>query len=71
MARHMYNFELFSKLKQSELYIQFDSMYQRQICKFEFAFYVHYFTVYFIERLIDHGILVCGQALSFLWWRVK
>ena len=42
------------------------SMHRWQICELEFAFYVHYFTVYFI----DHGILVCEQALYFLWWRV-
>ena len=46
------------------------SMHRRQICEIEFAFYVHCFTVCFIERLIDHGILVCEQALYFLWWRV-
>ena len=40
-------------------------MHRRQICEIEFAFYVHYFTVCFIERLIDHGILVCEQALYF------
>ena len=36
-------------------------MHRRQICELEFAFYVHYFTVYFT----DHDILVCEQALYF------